>query len=49
MRPIRLDQDVRPLSEFRAPVALFVQRVNETRRLRRRVMTKGTQQCSIVA
>jgi antitoxin YefM len=32
MRPIRLDQDVRPLSEFRARVASFVQQVNETRR-----------------
>ncbi|MGV8083389.1 MAG: type II toxin-antitoxin system Phd/YefM family antitoxin [Coriobacteriia bacterium] len=32
MRAIRLDQDVRPLSEFRAGVASFVQQVNETRR-----------------
>lgn len=32
MRPIRLDQDVRPLSEFRAGVASFVQQVTETRR-----------------
>lgn len=32
MRSIRLDQDVRPLSEFRAGVASFVQQVSETRR-----------------
>lgn len=32
MRAIRLDQDVRPLSEFRAGVAAFVQQVTETRR-----------------
>ena len=32
MRAIRLDQDVRSLSELRAGVAAFVQQVNETRR-----------------
>jgi antitoxin YefM len=32
MRGIRLDQDVRPLSEFRAAVASFVQQVSKTRR-----------------
>ena len=30
MRAIRLDQDVRSLSELRAGVAAFVQQVNET-------------------
>jgi prevent-host-death family protein len=32
MRAIRLDQDVRPLSEFRAGVASFIQQVSETGR-----------------
>jgi prevent-host-death family protein len=32
MRTLRLDQDVRPLSEFRAGVASFVQQVSETKR-----------------
>lgn len=32
MQPLRLDEDVRPLSEFRAGVAGFVRRVSETRR-----------------
>ena len=32
MRAIRLDQDVRSLSELRAGVAAFVRQVNETRR-----------------
>jgi prevent-host-death family protein len=32
MRPLKLDQDIRPLSEFRAGVASFVKRVNDTRR-----------------
>jgi antitoxin YefM len=32
MNTIRLDEDIRPLSEFRAGVAAFVKHVNETRR-----------------
>ena len=32
MKPIRLDQDVRSLSEFRAGMSSFVQQVTETRR-----------------
>lgn len=32
MRPIKLDKDIRPLSEFRAGVASFVKQVNETGR-----------------
>lgn len=32
MRAIRLDQDIHPLSEFRARVASFVKHVNETGR-----------------
>jgi len=32
MRALRLDQDILPLSEFRAGVASFIQRVNETGR-----------------
>jgi len=32
MQPLRLDEDIRPLSEFRAGVAGFVRRVSETRR-----------------
>jgi len=32
MQPLRLDEDIRQLSEFRAGVAGFVRRVSETRR-----------------
>ena len=32
MQPLRLDEDIRPLSEFRAGVAGIVGRVSETRR-----------------
>lgn len=32
MQPPRLDQDILPLSEFRAGVASFIKQVNETRR-----------------
>ena len=32
MQPLRLDEDIRPLSEFRAGVASFVKQVSETRR-----------------
>jgi len=32
MLPLKLDQDIRSLSEFRAGVASFVKQVNETRR-----------------
>jgi antitoxin YefM len=32
MQPLKLDEDIRPLSEFRAGVAGFVRQVNETRR-----------------
>ncbi len=32
MRPLKLDEDIRPLSEFRAGVASFVKQVNDTRR-----------------
>lgn len=32
MRPLKLDEDIRPLSKFRASVASFVKRVNETGR-----------------
>lgn len=32
MRALRLDQDILPLSEFRAGVASFIQQVNETGR-----------------
>src|SRR5450756_648264 len=32
MQPLRLDEDIRPLSEFRSGVASFVKRVNDTRR-----------------
>lgn len=32
MQPLKLDEDIRPLSEFRAGVASFVKRVNETGR-----------------
>jgi antitoxin YefM len=32
MRPLKLDQDIRPLSEFRAGVASFVKQINDTHR-----------------
>jgi antitoxin YefM len=32
MQELKLDEDIRPLSEFRAGVASFVRQVNETRR-----------------
>jgi antitoxin YefM len=32
MQPLKLDEDIRPLSEFRAGVASFVKQVNDTRR-----------------
>jgi antitoxin YefM len=32
MQPLKLDEDIRPLSEFRAGVATFVKQVNDTRR-----------------
>lgn len=32
MQPLKLDEDIRPLSEFRAGVASFVKKVNETGR-----------------
>lgn len=32
MQSLKLDEDIRPLSEFRAGVASFVKHVNETRR-----------------
>ncbi|WP_176467683.1 type II toxin-antitoxin system Phd/YefM family antitoxin [Vibrio metoecus] len=32
MSRIRLDQDIQPLSEFRAGVASFIKQINETRR-----------------
>ena len=32
MHPLKVDEDIRPLSEFRAGVASFVKQVNETRR-----------------
>jgi len=32
MQPFKLDEDIRPLSEFRAGVASFVKRVNDTGR-----------------
>ena len=32
MQPLKLDEDIRPLSEFRAGVAAFVRQVNDTRR-----------------
>jgi prevent-host-death family protein len=32
MSNVRVDQDIRPLSEFRAGVATFVKQVHETRR-----------------
>ncbi|MBU2601519.1 MAG: type II toxin-antitoxin system Phd/YefM family antitoxin [Actinobacteria bacterium] len=32
MQSLKLDEDIRPLSEFRASVASFVRQINETRR-----------------
>lgn len=32
MRPLKLDEDIRPLSEFRSEIASFVKRVNDTKR-----------------
>ena len=32
MSKVRLDEDIRPLSEFRAEVASFVKHIHETRR-----------------
>ena len=32
MQPIKLDEDIRPLSEFRASVASFIRQVNDTHR-----------------
>ena len=32
MQPLKLDEDIRPMSEFRAGVASFVKQVNDTRR-----------------
>lgn len=32
MQPLKFDEDIRPLSEFRAGVASFVKQVNETGR-----------------
>ena len=32
MRSLKLDEDIRPLSEFRAGVATFIKQVNETGR-----------------
>ncbi len=32
MQLVRLDEDIRPLSEFRSGVASFIKRVNDTRR-----------------
>lgn len=32
MSRVRLDEDIRPLSEFRAGVATFVKQIHETRR-----------------
>jgi len=32
MRRIHFDQDIQPLSEFRAGVASFIKQINETRR-----------------
>jgi antitoxin YefM len=32
MHPLKLDEDIRPLSEFRAGVASFVKQVHDTRR-----------------
>ena len=32
MKPVRLDEDIRPLSEFRSGVASFIKQVSDTRR-----------------
>lgn len=32
MQPLKLDEDIRPLSEFRSSVATFIKQVNDTRR-----------------
>lgn len=32
MQPLRLDEDIRPLSEFRSGVASFIKQVSDTRR-----------------
>jgi len=32
VQPLKLDEDIRPLSEFRAGVASFVRQVHDTRR-----------------
>jgi len=32
VQPLRLDEDIRPLSEFRSGVASFIKRVSDTRR-----------------
>ncbi len=32
MQPLRLDEDIRPLSEFRSGVASFIKKVSDTRR-----------------
>ena len=32
MRPLKLDEDIRPHSEFRAEIASFVKHVNDTKR-----------------
>lgn len=32
MQPLKLDEDIRPLSEFRSGVASFIKQVNDTRR-----------------
>jgi len=32
MSRVRVDEDIRPLSEFRAGVATFIKRIHETRR-----------------
>jgi prevent-host-death family protein len=32
MRPLKFDEDIRPLSEFRAEIASFVKQVNDTKR-----------------
>jgi len=32
MRPLKLDEDIRPLSEFRAEIASFIKQVNDTKR-----------------
>ena len=32
MQPLKLDEDIRPLSEFRSGVASFIKQVSDTRR-----------------